>query len=1088
MIIKSLLTGLLATTTLYTSAAAHDVTKLLRDPALSENHITYVYAGDIWVADRDGTNSRRLTSSPSEESSPTFSPDGSLIAYTGRYENNDDVYIIPTSGGQPTRLTWHPGADTVLDWAPNGNDVVFVSRRETNHGRSQQLYHVSVDGGLPEKQMKARVFRGKYDNSGDNFAFISYSSGYNGLFGGSSGWRGYRGGATPSIQIMDMRNNEVTYVEGDGVNDIEPLWVGEDLYFISDRDDKTLNLFKFHSENKKIERVSSESKWDIRAAETHGDDIIFERGGLLHLFDTKAGTEDILDISISPDLPQLRPQWKDASKTLESFNISPNGKRMVVTARGDVFTVPTKDGTTRNLSQSTTHDYTALWSPDGQNLAYVDAAETKQVLVIKDQKGLKAPKTFKLDDNFNFLLEWGGQGEQIAYVNNKLELSVINIASGKRDKISTGARRSNTQVDMSPDGRWLAYTQEQSNFNRDLYLYDFTRKKSVLISDGMADISTPAFSPDGKYLYFAASTNSGPQQVGLDLSSREKPYRAAIYAAVLSEDEKSPMHKAMGDEEPKKEGDKSKDDDKTEKPVTKIDLEGLSDRIVALPIAKDNYSHIKIAKDGTLYAIANVQAGAQVTPPGERNADSNNLIRYNFADRKLETVMSGVTNLDMSENGEHMGIQMANSSLKFAKLSEKIDAETLKMSDVKMKITPREEWAAIFDETWRMQQAYFYDPNMHGLEWDEVYERYRPLVDHVGRREDLTDLLVEMIGEMQVGHNRTGGGDIHRDEGANTGLLGADLIMENGRHKLVKIYSGENWNPYISSPLAGPGIDINEGDYILSVNGHDLGAKENIFEHLQGRSGQQITLEVSNFSSGKDSREVVIEPTSSENNMRLWNWVESNRKYVDEATNGKVGYVFLPNTAGAGFTFFNRMFFSQVDKDAMIFDERSNGGGHAANYITDILSRKYLAGWKDSVGMVYNTPGGAMFGPKVMLIDQDAGSGGDFLPYSFREHELGPLIGTRTWGGLIGISANPPLIDGGFLSVPNFRFFDVNYDWTIENEGTAPDIELILDSTKTNEGIDTQLDRAIEEITDALANFKAVVPTKAPPYPIEVGK
>jgi len=338
------------------------------------------------------------------------------------------------------------------------------------------------------------------------------------------------------------------------------------------------------------------------------------------------------------------------------------------------------------------------------------------------------------------------------------------------------------------------------------------------------------------------------------------------------------------------------------------------------------------------------------------------------------------------------------------------------------------------------------------------------------------------------GHNRTGGGDIHRDEGANTGLLGADLIMENGRHKLVKIYSGENWNPYISSPLAGPGIDINEGDYILSVNGHDLGAKENIFEHLQGRSGQQITLEVSNFSSGKDSREVVIEPTSSENNMRLWNWVESNRKYVDEATNGKVGYVFLPNTAGAGFTFFNRMFFSQVDKDAMIFDERSNGGGHAANYITDILSRKYLAGWKDSVGMVYNTPGGAMFGPKVMLIDQDAGSGGDFLPYSFREHELGPLIGTRTWGGLIGISANPPLIDGGFLSVPNFRFFDVNYDWTIENEGTAPDIELILDSTKTNEGIDTQLDRAIEEITDALANFKAVVPTKAPPYPIEVGK
>jgi len=508
---------------------------------------------------------------------------------------------------------------------------------------------------------------------------------------------------------------------------------------------------------------------------------------------------------------------------------------------------------------------------------------------------------------------------------------------------------------MSPDGRWLAYTQEQPNFNRDLYLYDFTTAKSVLISDGMADISAPAFSPDGKYLYFAASTNSGPQQAWLDLSSREEPYRAAIYAAVLSSDEKSPLHKAMGDEEQKKEDDESKDKDKAKPSVTKIDLKGLSSRIIALPIAKDNYSHIQIANDGALYAIANVQPGGRVTPPGERDAASNNLIRYDFEDRKLETLMNGVTNLNISETGEHIGIQMANGSLKFAKLSKKLEAKSLKMSDVKMKIDPREEWAAIFDEAWRMEKAYFYDPDMHGLDWDAIYDRYRPLVDHLGRREDLSALLVEMIGEMQAGHNRTGGGDIHREDGANTGLLGADLVLQNGHHKIAKIYNGENWNPYINSPLAGPGIDINEGDYILNVNGHELGAKDNIFEHLQGRNGKQTTLKVSPNSSGKDSREVVIEPTNSETNARLWNWVESNRKYVDEATDGKVGYVFLPNTADAGFTFFNRMFFSQVDKEAIIFDERSNGGGHAANYITDILSRKYLAGWKDSVGLVYNT-------------------------------------------------------------------------------------------------------------------------------------
>lgn len=1083
---KSLIASTALTAIAFTQAQAEDGTHLLRDPAISKDHIAFIYAGDLWIADKEGKSAKRLTSSASEESDPTFSPDGTKIAYTGNHENNADVYVISVNGGQPERLTFHPGDDVVLDWSANGKEVAFASDRETNHGRSDQLYHAFMDGRLPEKQMDARVFRGRYDRAQDLFAYIPYVSGYNGLFGGTSGWRGYRGGSVPAIHVMDIDANTVAVIDGKEATNFDPMFVEDNLYFLSDRNDTTINLFKFDPARETANQVSDDNVWDIRSADSYGEDIIFERGGRLFMFDTQSETEDVLDISIKPDLQQLRQQWKNASQTLQAFKISPNGKRVAVTARGDVFTVPVKDGSTRNISQTPTRDYTAIWSTDGQKLAYIDAFETTQYLIIQDQKALDDSKRIELNDNFNFLMDWSSDGEHIIFTDNKLRLHALNIETRQSDVFSEGARREDVQITLSPDGNWVAFTQEQANFNRDLYLYNLKSGQSTLLTDGMVDISSPAFSPDGQYLYFAGSTNSGPTQIGLDMSSREEPIRSAIYAAVLASDGQSPLQKALGDEEPETESDDETENGEEEKKSV-LDLEGLSDRIVALPIPQDNYSDIAISKEGHLFAIRNVQAGTRIVPPGESSADYNDLIRYDFKERKMDTMMSGVMSLDMSETGEHMALLSSKRVIMTAEVSDKIDAKPLNMSDVKMKIDPREEWATIFDEVWRMQKAYFYDPNMHGLDWDAIYDRYRPLVEHAGRREDLTAILVEMIGEMQVGHNRTGGGDTHREDGTNTGLLGADLELVRGAHRITKIYSGENWNPFIDSPLAGPGIDIETGDYIISIDGHKLQETDNIFEHLQGKAGKLVTLGIASSPRGR-VRDVVIEPTRSENGARLWNWIESNRKFVDEATDGRVGYVYLPNTSNAGFTLFNRMFFSQTDKDAIIFDERANGGGHAANYITDVLSRKYLASWKDSVGLTYNTPGGAMFGPKVMLVDQDAGSGGDFLPYSFREYGLGPVIGTRTWGGLIGISANPPLIDGGYVSVPNFRFIDVNYEWTVENEGVAPDIEVTLDPTLTNIGQDSQLDRAIDEIKDLLDNFEPTVPTEAPPYPTELGK
>ncbi len=1073
------------------NAAAQAQTLLLRDPAISAQHIAFVYAGDLWVADRDGANPRRLTSSPADEYDPQFSPDGQTIAFGANYDSNRDVFTIPTAGGQPKRLTWHPGSDTVIDWHPDGDAVAFVSRRETAHGRSAQLFHVATDGGLPQKQMEARIFRGRYDDSGNRLAYMAHGPAYNGLYGGSSGWRGYRGGTSPSIIVMDIEAQQTQEIPGERVNDIEPMWVGDQVYFVSDRDNKVFNLHRFDPATGQIQRVTNEATWDIRAADAHGNQVIFETGGRLKRYDAGSGETTEIAINIAPDLPQLRPQWKNAANNVESWSLSPNGKRVAITARGEVFTVPIKDGSTRNLTNSDDRrQYTAIWSNDGQQIAYVDASQSSQELVIVDQTGTNQATRWSLGEgDFNFLHDWADGGQTIVYQNHRLQLYAINTSTGRKTLIATGARRDQIEADVAPGGRWLAYTREQPNFNRELFLYDFEDGRSYPVSNNMADTSSPAFSPDGKYLFFAASTNSGPAQVGLDMSSQERPYRAALYALVLSNDAPSPLQPETGDEtdEPDNDGDQNEDKDKGDEPNTIVDLDGLAGRIVALPVAARNYSDLAVAKDGTLYFVQSVQAGAFDTAPEQRAADENQLLRFDFEDKEVTQALSGVTAADISNNGNQLLIQLADGSLQAAEVGEKLEPKPLDMSGVKLFITPRDEWQQIFDETWRMQQAYFYDPAMHGIDWDAIYERYQPLVNHVGRREDLSALLTEMIAELHVGHNRTGGGDVHRESAVSTGLLGADIYQDNGRHRIGKIYTGEQWNPYLDAPLAQPGMKVKTGDYILAVNGRELGTGDNLFAFLQGTVGEQVTLRIATNPRGRDARDVIVEPTASESALRLWSWVEANRQAVSDATDGKVGYVYLPNTTTAGYTFFNRMFFAQVDKQGMIIDERSNGGGQAANYITDVLSRTYLSGWKDRDGLVFETPGGAMYGPKVMLIDQDAGSGGDFLPYSFKRMQIGPLIGKRTWGGLIGISANPRLIDGGFLTVPFFRFFDPDGNWSIENEGVAPDIDVSLDPIATNRGRDTQLERAIKEVNDRLERHEPLR-REAPPYPTELGR
>lgn len=1086
--------GLAATTCLLAltsgASAQEDQSLLLRMPAVSADQIVFVYAGDLWRASLDGSDPTRLTSHPADERAPHISPDGRLIAFTASYEGNQDVYVMPMTGGQPERMTWHPGDDTVTGWSADGR-VLFASSRERNHGRSAQLWSIAPGEGYPTREMDARFVIGDMNEDG-RLAYHPTRTAHSFFSDGGSGWRIHRGGSTGTIRILSADQTQSTLLESDRVNEYYPVWAGDLLYFLSDEDDRALALYSFDPATGERTRLHSEAPWDIRWMDADDGVIVFEAGGRLKRFDIATGQVSEIRVSLTADLPQLAPRWENAASTIQSATLSPTGQRALITARGDVFSVPLDEGSTRNVSDTSgVREYTALWSPDGERLAYISDEGGRQSLKISDQRGLDTPRTINLtgdDGSFFFLEDWAPETNRIFYSDNQLNLYQLNVATGQSIQIAKETRRTGFSLAISPDGRWLAYTLEQANFLRDLVLRNIQTGEQFTVTDGMADVGEPVFSRDGAYLYFAASTNVGPQQVGLNMQTRERPSRYGLYAAVLAADGHSPLLPGSGDENTSNDTSDG-EEDQSDTPTTRVDRDGLVDRIVALPVSERAYRNLAVDESGALLYIDAVQPGAENSAPGNRANDGNALMRFDFEEKTASELTTGVTQFILSADGSTLLLQNAEGAWTTSETGESVELKPLDTSGMRIRINPREEWAHIFDEVWRMEASYFYDTELHGLDWQAVRERYEPLLPHVGRREDLNFLLVEMIGEFQVGHNRTGGGDVHEESRVSPGLLGADYVVENDRYRLRRLYSGESWNPYLVGPLTQPGLDIEAGDFILAVNGRELTASDNIHAELQGLSGHQVTLQIADTAAGGNARDVIVEPVDTERALRLWGWIEENRAAVHAATDGRVGYVYLPNTAGAGYDFFNRMYYAQANRQAIIFDERSNGGGQAADYITDVLSPFHLGGWLGRGNDIpYNTPFAAHYGPKVMLIDQDAGSGGDFLPYSFRRREIGPLIGTRTWGGLIGISANPSLIDGGNLVVPYFRFYTPDGEWRIENEGVAPDIEVQLDPVLTNAGRDSQLERALSEIEALMdAQTEPSVPLTAPAPPTQVG-
>jgi tricorn protease len=1077
-------------------ADAQEQTLFLRQPTLSEQQIAFVYGGDIWLCDRQGNGPRRLTSHPAAEFNPHFSPDGQWLAFSADYENNVDVYVVSVSGGSPRRLTWHPQADVVNGWTPDGKRILFTSPREMRNGRSAQLWEISTAGGYPVKVMEAVAAEGSWSADRSRLAYRPYWVAY----AGNSGWRLHRGGTTPSIWIIGADGQGVEKIPHPRANETNPMWLGDTVYFLSDRDNVAVNVFSYDTSSKAITQRTHETQWDVKSADAFGDTIIYEAGGRLKTLDTRTNAVTEVRVHINPDAPQLRPALKNAAETIQHIELSPSGKRALLTARGDIYTVPVKDGSTRNLTATSgVREMDGVWSPQGDKIAYLSDEGSVHRLVVVDQTGIGAKRIFDLGEPFYYsLMSWTADGKKIVYHDNHLHLYVIDLTNGRRQLIDTDLRRSDRTISLSPDSRWLAYTHAGDNYFDQLLLYDFDGGKKAPLTDQLAWATSPAFSRDGKYLYFTVSTNAGPLQTGLDMTTQEKPLRNAIYVAVLAADGKSPLLPKSGDEgqdEDEKEsgadakdGKNEKKDATTKEVKVQIDLDGLAQRIVALPIAERFYTNLDVADDGSLYFIEHRQPGVTIDPPESDRSAVNELKRFDFEKKEVSLVKDQISNYILSHDGKHLLIQGAKSALFTADVAEKLEPKPLNVGDVKALVDPRQEWRQIFEDAWRMEKQFFYANNLHGIDWQAVHDRYATLLPYVITREDLNVLLVEMIAELRVGHNRVGGGDVHKEAPVKIGLLGADLRVESGRYRVKKIYTGERWNPFLKAPLAAPGIGVKTDDYILAVNGVELGGDANIYSLLADQVGKQVTLTVNDRPSMAGSHLAVVEPVESEVLLRQWNWLEENRRYVEQKTNGRVGYMYLPDTADGGYTYFNRMFFPQIDKEAMIVDERKNNGGQAANYVIDVLNRRYLASWKDRDGLVFDTPAGGLYGPKVMLIDQDAGSGGDFLPYAFRHTGLGKLIGKRTWGGLIGISVNPDLIDGGSLSVPFFRFFTPEGQWAIENEGVAPDIDVELEPDAVNRGVDTQLDRAIAEVLQELQTYRPIKQKQAPPLPTELGR
>jgi tricorn protease len=1056
---------------------AQDEARLLRFPTVHGDQLVFTYAGDLYTVGTEGGVARRLTNHEGFNMFPRFSPDGNFIAFTGQYDGNTEVYLIPSQGGIPKRLTYTATLsrdevsdrmgpnNIVMGWKDNDN-ILIRSRRIEWNSFNGQLYLVSKDGGMPEQLPLVRGGFTSYSHDKTKIA-------YNRVFREFRTWKRYRGGQADDVWIYDFATRELTNITNNPSQDIIPMWHGDAIYFISDRDD-IMNLFSYDLNTGETTQLTEFTDFDIKFPSLGDNAIVFENGGYIYRFDLPTQSVRRIPIYINEDFAIGRGGLIGVSNTVHTYEISPDGNRALFGARGDLFTVPVKYGNTRNLTGTPgVHERNPKWSPDGKWIAYIsDLSGEDEIYIIPQNGSGEAIQLTTGGDTYKFTLQWSPDGKKIVWSDKKLRLHYVDVETKQVTLVRQAVQWEITSYSWSPDSKWIAYTLPEREQMATIYLYSLDSRQSHPVTDGWFVSSQPTFSANGKYLFFVSNRNFRPLY-----SQTEQNHvyvdMAGIYLLALTKDVESPF-KPLSDEVGTNEKDDNKQSGSSSTEVTvRIDFDGIKTRIAALPIPGSNYWNVTSVGD-RLYYVRN----------GSRDERSK-LLMYDL-DKRNETELGEINGYEISADGKKMLVAQQGGYAIIDLPTTRIEIkDRLDLSDMKVHLDRHAEWRQIFHESWRQMRDFVYAPNLHGMDWAAVRNQYEPLLDHVNHRADLTYVIAEMISELNVGHAYVGGGDMPRAERINLGLLGAQIEkdQESGYFRITRILCGQNWDNNRRSPLTEIGVDVNEGEYIIAIDGTPANQLNDIYTALIDKADKQVTLRVNAQPRERDSRETVVVPVADEHQLYYYNWVQDNIDYVSEQTNGRVGYIHIPDMGVPGLNEFVRNYYPQLRREGLIIDVRSNGGGNVSPMIIERLRREIAMFTVARNAAVNIDPNGMHLGPKVALADEFSASDGDIFAYRFKHYGLGPVIGKTTWGGVVGIRGTLPLLDGGFLNRPEFSRFDIEgQEWVMEGVGVEPDIFVDNHPGEAFEGIDQQLDRAIEEILKKLEADPVRIP-EPPPYP-----
>jgi tricorn protease len=1055
-------------------------TLMLRSPSVSNDKIAFAYGGDIWTTNLDGSNTQRITVNPGTESNPVLSPDEKWIAFTGNYDGNTDVYIVAVNGGTPKRLTFHPYKDIVRGW--DGNDkVVFASGRNQWHFLMQNLFEVNINTGIEAMLPMPEASKGAVSPDGKYTAYVRSTD-----VNDWASFRLYRGGDKLRIWIFNNQTHDIEEIPAANSNSSMPAWADNNtIYFLSDRDNHYVNVYQYNMQSKAITQVTAFKDFDVKTLYSNGNQLALEQGGKIFLLNTSNGQLTHVPVTIHEDMLSKRPYYADAVNNINNVNISPTGLRAVMEVRGEIFTIPLDKGDTRNITNTTTaNEIDPTWSPDGKWIAYFSDEGGEYTLNLKDQKGEKDAVIIKLDSiGFYYHPVWSPDSKKIAYTDKQRKLFVIDINEKKpveidKDWYTPGAPQLN--YCWSSDSKWITYNNRVDNHFGAIFLYNIADKKKYQLTDAMSEANYPVFSKDSKYIFFTASTNFGPNEAWLDLSSYDHETRSSIYAIVLSKktpsllQPKSDEESVTGDEivikdstakkNSKKDKNSNSATDTTKPAPVVIDLDNIEQRIETLPIPAKNIYALNAAVDGQLYYLTQ-----------DYHAPTAVLNSYNFDKRTSDVFMPGINWYTVSNDGKKM-LYIADKVYGIVATGAKANVgdSILHTSDIKVYVDPEKEWAQMYNEVWRVERDFLYVKNANGANLEALKKKYAVFLPYVADRSDLEYLFKNMLGELVLGHVFVGGGDFPKTKNVSVGLLGADYEIENGYYRFKKIYSGFNWNPDIIAPLTLPGIDVKEGEYLVAVNGIPLDGKTNIYSRFQNTAGKQTKITVNETPAIKGAKDFIVVPVDDETNLRRMDWVEGNRRKVDSLSKGRIAYVYLPNTTTEGYDFFNRYFFSQLNKDAVIADDRNNEGGSAADYIVDLLARNTVMYSNQRDNKPFSIPNAVINGEKIMLTNSHALSGGDLMPYMFRAKGVGKLVGTTTFGILVGNSMGHQLMDGAYITAPNIGIFGTDEKWIIEQQGVAPDVKVENYPKDILNGHDMQLEKAVELIMKDLPPHKEV--------------